>query len=146
MTFTSLLTLVLLNPDIPCFANRTSEEANWSGSALFAIQNVNLYQQSVSRNLIGWNLKRAWHLNLFSRTRVNNLSVISRRYCDVAGSSMLTFRVLPHWNISPQTLDKIFHPVTQYWHWADKFWFLALLSSQSAFYVNLYRAVTGLSG
>ena len=54
------LTLVLLNPDILCFANSVdpdqlaSEEANWSGSALFAIQNVNLYQQSVSRNLIGW--------------------------------------------------------------------------------------------
>ena len=30
------------------------EDANWSGSALFAIQYVNLYQQSGSRNLIGW--------------------------------------------------------------------------------------------
>ena len=55
-----VLTLFLLNPDILCFANSVdpdqlaSEEANWSGSALFAIQNVNLYQQSVSRNLIGW--------------------------------------------------------------------------------------------
>ena len=34
----------------------------------------------------------------------NNLSVISRRCLDVTGSSMLTFRVLPHWNITPQTL------------------------------------------
>ena len=34
----------------------------------------------------------------------NNLSVISRQCLDVAGSSMLTFRVLPHWNITPQTL------------------------------------------
>ena len=34
----------------------------------------------------------------------NKLSVISRRCLDVAGSSMLTFRVLPHWNITPQTL------------------------------------------
>ena len=34
----------------------------------------------------------------------NNLSVISRRCLDVTGSSMLTFRVLPHWNIMPQTL------------------------------------------
>ena len=44
----SNLTLVLLNPDIPCFANSVdpdqlaSEEANWSGSALFAIKNANL--------------------------------------------------------------------------------------------------------
>ena len=39
------LTLVQLNPDMPCPALQTvdpdqlaSEEANWSGSALFAIQ------------------------------------------------------------------------------------------------------------
>ena len=30
-----------------------SEEANWSGSALFAIEYVNYYQQSGSSNLIG---------------------------------------------------------------------------------------------
>ena len=34
----------------------------------------------------------------------NNLSVISWWCLDVAGSSMLTFRVLPHWNITSQTL------------------------------------------
>ena len=34
-----------------------SEEANWSGSALFAIKYVNLYQQSVPSNLIGWKLE-----------------------------------------------------------------------------------------
>ena len=34
-----------------------SEEANWSGSALFAIKYVNLYQQSGSSNLIGWKLE-----------------------------------------------------------------------------------------
>ena len=33
------------------------EEANWSGSALFAIRYVNLYQQSGSSNLIGWKLE-----------------------------------------------------------------------------------------
>ena len=42
------LTHVLLSPDIPCFANSVvpdklaSEEANWSGSALFAIKYANL--------------------------------------------------------------------------------------------------------
>ena len=56
------LTLVLLNTYIPVFANSVdldhlaSEEANWSGSALFAIKYVNLYQQSRSSNLIGWKL------------------------------------------------------------------------------------------
>ena len=34
-----------------------SEEANWSGSALFAIKYVNLYQQTGSSNLIGWKLE-----------------------------------------------------------------------------------------
>ena len=43
----------------PAFANSVdpdqmaSEEAIWSGSGLFAIQYVNLYQQSGSGNLIG---------------------------------------------------------------------------------------------
>ena len=34
-----------------------SEEANWSGSALFAFKYVNLYQQTRSSNLIGWKLE-----------------------------------------------------------------------------------------
>ena len=34
-----------------------SDEANWSGPALFAIKNVNLKQQSWSSNLIGWKLE-----------------------------------------------------------------------------------------
>ena len=36
------------------------------------------------------------------------------------GSSMLTFIVLPHWSIMPQTLDMIPHPVTLSWHWVDQ--------------------------
>ena len=36
------LTLVLLNPDISAFANSVDQEANWSGSALFAIKYVNI--------------------------------------------------------------------------------------------------------
>ena len=47
----------------PAFANSVdpdqlaSEEANGSGSALFVIQYVNLYQQPGSSNLTGWKLK-----------------------------------------------------------------------------------------
>ena len=46
----------------PAFANSVDpdqlavEEVNWSGSALFANKYVNLYQQSGSKNLIGWKL------------------------------------------------------------------------------------------
>ena len=48
----------------PAFANRVdpdqlaSEEANWSGSTLFAIQYMNLYQQFGSSNLIGWKFEK----------------------------------------------------------------------------------------
>ena len=57
-----LLTLVLLNLDMPRFANSVdpdqlaSEEANSSGSALFVIKYmyVNLYQKLGLSNLIGW--------------------------------------------------------------------------------------------
>ena len=61
--FKSYLTLVLLNPDIPCLYSvdpdqLASEENNWSGSALFAIKYVNLYQQYGSSNLIGWKLEK----------------------------------------------------------------------------------------
>ena len=47
----------------PVFANSgdpdqlASEEASWSGSALFAIKYVILYKQSGSRNLIGQQLE-----------------------------------------------------------------------------------------
>ena len=47
----------------PAFANSAdpdqlaSEEANWSGSALFVIQYMNLYQQPGSSTLIGWQLE-----------------------------------------------------------------------------------------
>ena len=56
----AILTILLLNTTCPVLANSVdpdqlaSEEANWSGSALFAIKWVNLYQQSGSSNLIGW--------------------------------------------------------------------------------------------
>ena len=52
-----------LNTTCPVLANSVdpdqlaSEEANWSGSALFAIKYVNLYQQPGSSNLIGWKLE-----------------------------------------------------------------------------------------
>ena len=59
---------------------------------------------------------------------VKNLSIISRRCLDAAGSSMLKFRELPHWNITTRTLHMIFHPVTLSWHRVDQFWVLALLS------------------
>ena len=45
----------------PVFANSVDPDqlasANWSGSALFVIQYVNLYQQSGSNDLIGWKLE-----------------------------------------------------------------------------------------
>ena len=61
------LTFLLLNTTCPVLANsvdpdqlaseEASEEANRSGSALFAIKYVNFYQKSGSSNLIGWKLE-----------------------------------------------------------------------------------------
>ena len=54
------LTLLSLNMTCQVLANRAdpdqlaSEEANWSGSALFVIKYVNFYQKPGSSNLIGW--------------------------------------------------------------------------------------------
>ena len=47
-----ILTANSVDPD-----QLASEEANWSSSALFAIQYLNLYQQPGSSNLIGWKLE-----------------------------------------------------------------------------------------
>ena len=63
-----LMEVILINPcpaepRYAAFANSidsdqlASTKANWSGSALFVINYVNLYQQSESSNLIGWKLE-----------------------------------------------------------------------------------------
>ena len=57
------LTILLLSTTCPVLANSVdpdqlaSEEANWSGSALFVIKYVNFYQKPGSSNLIGWKLE-----------------------------------------------------------------------------------------
>ena len=59
----SILTLLLLNTTCPVLANSVdpdqlaSEEANWSGSALFVVKCVTFYQKLLSSNLIGWKLE-----------------------------------------------------------------------------------------
>ena len=50
-------TMPLQTVDPDQLASEASEEANWSGSALFVIKYRNLYQQSGSNNLIGWLLE-----------------------------------------------------------------------------------------
>ena len=57
------LTLLLLTMTCPVLANSVdpdqlaSQEANWSGSALFVIKYVNFYQKHRSNNLICWKLE-----------------------------------------------------------------------------------------
>ena len=70
-----VLTLVLLNLDMPCLCKQCRSEANWSGSILF----INNLDQVI---WLAENYKWAWHLNLFSMTRVkaaklNNTSVFT---------------------------------------------------------------------
>ena len=61
--FGAALTLLLLNTTCPVLANSVdpdqlvSEEANWSGAALFVIKYVNFYPKPDSINLIGWKLE-----------------------------------------------------------------------------------------
>ena len=56
-------------------------------------------------SMLPTNYRVNWFLFDFGfNVAFNNLSVILWRCLDVTGSSMLTFRVLPHWNIMPQTL------------------------------------------
>ena len=61
--YSKQVTLLLLNTTCPVFANSVdpdqlaSEEANWSGSALFVIPYVNSYQQPEASNLIGSKLE-----------------------------------------------------------------------------------------
>ena len=50
--FTVYIQIYSVHPD-----QLASEEANWSGSVLFAIKYQNLYEQSRSSNLIGWKLE-----------------------------------------------------------------------------------------
>ena len=62
------------------------------------------------------------------------LSGIWRRCLNVAWCSLLTFRVLPHWKVPPQTHDMIFLIVTLYWHRADQLWFYFLNAEGQAKY------------
>ena len=57
--FLEILIILLLSTTCPVLANSVdpdqlaSEEAKWSGSALFVIKYVNFYQKAASSNLIG---------------------------------------------------------------------------------------------
>ena len=60
----------------PAFSNSVdpdqlaSEEANWSGSALFAIS-IKIYINNLDQAIwLAYIWKWVWHLNLFSMTRV----------------------------------------------------------------------------
>ena len=81
---------------------------------MFSWRNKNLLR--ILKNLLFLCLFVWFGLNV----TFNNISVISWWWLDVAGSTMLTFRVLPHWNIMPQPLWHDILPITLYWHWADQ--------------------------
>ena len=75
-------TLVLVSSDMLAFTNSVdpdqlaSPEANWSGSALFAIKYSSMLIRINNLDQVIWfiaeNWKWAWHLNLFRMTRVKN--------------------------------------------------------------------------
>ena len=62
-----MLTLVFLNPNMSCLCKQCrSEEANWSGSALFAIQYFSLYQQPGASNLIYLKIRSGCGILIYS--------------------------------------------------------------------------------
>ena len=82
---------------------------------------INISLKSLSPKLVLKATKLALSVCVFGfNVAFNNFSVISRRCLVASGSSVLTFIVLPHWSIMPQTLDMIPHPVTLSWHWVDQ--------------------------
>ena len=61
--------------------------------------------------------------------------------CDRDLISVLTFIVLSHWSIMPQTLDMIPHPVTLSWRWVDQSWLypVSLSAKRVASYITLTK-------
>ena len=63
---------------------------------------------------------------------LTSLSTIFQSYCDGAwmwqGAQCSLLECCLTEISRPRHFDMIFHPVTLYWHWADQFRFLALLS------------------
>ena len=77
------LTLVLLNPDIPCFSvdpdQLASEEANWSGSTLLSLSMWVYINNLVQVIWLAENKKWSGHLNLFSMTRVEDICAVQKK-------------------------------------------------------------------
>ena len=117
-----LLTLLLLNTTCPVLANSVdpdqlaSEEANWSGSALFVIKYVNFYQKPGSSNLIGWKLEvgaaiySAWKgLN----ENVGLQMLLSYQAFEQLGPALFTFIF-----ISTVTIALYFWSIKVLWFWS----------------------------
>ena len=70
------LTLVLLNPDIPCFANSVDPDQKPTDLDLHCLpSSMQIYNNNLDQ--VTWlaeKQKWTWHLNLFSRKRVNILN------------------------------------------------------------------------
>ena len=71
-----MLTLVLLNPDIPCLCKQCRSRSVATDLDLHCLSlsmwiNINILDQVI---WLGENQKWVWHLNLFSRTRVKALT------------------------------------------------------------------------
>ena len=87
----SFLILLLLNTTCPVLANSevpdqlASEEANWSGSALFVIKYVTFSQKPGLSNLIGWEIRSGRGILIYSAWEglmlfITNSSLLSCKY------------------------------------------------------------------
>ena len=111
----------LAKHDMPVWANNVdpdqlaSEEANWSGSALFVIKYVNFYQNPDQVIWLAGYYKWAWHLNLFgmARVKVNNSKHAVPIYNMHAVMLVLAIRhlhenMLLYLNLHPETIPMRF--------------------------------------
>ena len=94
----------------------------WTHYSMVEPHNSNF--RVITTNILGVRISRKFTLFIFMVHFVavvcSGLTSRSQRCLVATGSSMLTFIVLPHWCIMPQTLDMIPHPVTLSWHWVDQ--------------------------
>ena len=116
------------------------------GPLLFTHKNISLYRLSTQQKvntltrLAGKHNYVVWYWSwLFKHGGIclfdlglTSLSTIFQSYCDGVwmwqGAQCSLLECCLTEISRPRHFDMIFHPVTLYWHWADQFRFLALLS------------------
>ena len=123
------LSEVINSNSLPAYVYKTAgyvaNSEDWSDAKVFCIlSGSTLFAQVCLSQYLGWiqlkNTVKKHDCFFYLFNVIFNDHSVYHHGLDVAENSMLIFRVLPHWNITPQTHDIIFCLVILYWHWADQ--------------------------